>query len=426
MIRISPNAPRRNLASARQVTRTGAGSLYATLCLRCAFFILALAGCAAHSPRSLENVQVRTESPPRFWLAEAKKHQLLMQDGCLSILVPDGALWAFGDTFFGTRGKDGRLQFTGALSNCALHVRPTRLPDSKSCAAAIDDAFSTPSVTYLAEASGAPRPLIPYVEGEQFDKIGIWPGGGIHINGATYAFWGRVERFGTGGWDFRDAGHGLSVARGPDYVFERVAFPPDAPMPNCPAAMVDGRDGYLYLYFTQSAGFASAVYVARVAPDALADPRQWRYFAGPAAGANDADAKVSRAVAGDFPSTSTYPGAAIVDGVYAQVSVAWNPWLRAWVMLHVGSLFEKPREIFIRIAPRPEGPYSPPVSVLALDGKVGEGLRGLLYCAYLHPELFRGGGRIMPFTYCTIGEEDVPRYAEIHLKEKSNKRRAGY
>ena len=40
--------------------------------------------------------------------------------------------------------------------------------------------------------------------------------------------------------------------------------------------------------------------------------------------------------------------------------------------------------------------------IMRLEGKVGEAFKGLIYCPYLHPELFREKGRIMPFTYCVL------------------------
>ena len=88
-------------------------------------------------------------------------------------------------------------------------------------------------------------------------------------------------------------------------------------------------------------------------------------------------------------------------------------------MLHVGGLFGEPRSVFLRTAESPAGPWSKPTRVFSLGGELGKDFAGLLYCPFLHPELFRENGRIMTFTYCMHGETlSNPSLVEIELNRK--------
>ncbi|MGQ0658767.1 MAG: hypothetical protein ACT4NU_11860 [Chromatiales bacterium] len=98
------------------------------------------------------------------------------------------------------------------------------------------------------------------------------------------------------------------------------------------------------------------------------------------------------------------------------VSVAWNAYLGRLVMLHVGGLTRDPRSVYLRTAENPWGPWSDPTRVLSLGGKLGKDFAGLIYCPYLHPELFRKNGRILAFTYCIHGKGNGnPSLVEIEL-----------
>lgn len=88
-------------------------------------------------------------------------------------------------------------------------------------------------------------------------------------------------------------------------------------------------------------------------------------------------------------------------------------------MLHVGGLFREPRSVFLRTAKSPAGPWSKPTRVLSLGGELGQDFVGLLYCPFLHPELFREDGRIMAFTYCVHGDPfSNPSLVEMELNRE--------
>jgi hypothetical protein len=346
-----------------------------------------LIGCVTR-PLSLADFDLYSERVAwEAWKEAMEAAKIVAQDGGNPILLPEGALVTFGDTFLGGRGENGVPELTGALSNSALRFR--KQGDST-------------SVAYLMDERGFAQPIIPFEGSETFDKAGIWPSAGIHLDGTTYLYSGFVRRFGTGTWDFEAAGRGLAKAVRENLVFTRLKESP----PITPHAILRGSGDTLYLYFLHGEGFQSAVYLARVAADDIEEPHAYRYW--------DTQAH-------DFKNL-TPPGDPLVEGVYGQVSVVWNSYLRSYVMLHVGSLFERPREIFLRTAPRPWGPFSDPVSVWKSEripsgeeGEVQEGLKGLFYCAYLQPHLFRNNGRVMAFTFCEIKDWAVPQLVEVTL-----------
>jgi hypothetical protein len=87
------------------------------------------------------------------------------------------------------------------------------------------------------------------------------------------------------------------------------------------------------------------------------------------------------------------------------VSVAWNAYLGKYVMAS-SSDFYHPREIRFLVAEAPYGPWSRPVARFEVP-EYRQGKRvELVYCSFLHPELFREGGRVMNLTF-TPGLENA-------------------
>jgi hypothetical protein len=88
----------------------------------------------------------------------------------------------------------------------------------------------------------------------------------------------------------------------------------------------------------------------------------------------------------------------LVSNVPGQVSVAWNPYLKKYVMAS-SSDFSRPRKIRFFLADAPCGPWGSPVWRIEVP-KCRQGKRvKLVYCAYLHPELCRENGRVMNLTF---------------------------
>ena len=84
--------------------------------------------------------------------------------------------------------------------------------------------------------------------------------------------------------------------------------------------------------------------------------------------------------------------------------------------------FSYPRQIRFLVADAPYGPWSRPVASIEVP-KQRQGKRvDLVYCAYLHPELFRGNGQTMNLTY-SLGLTDAGFDANCEMVEIQLKRR---
>lgn len=147
--------------------------------------------------------------------------------------------------------------------------------------------------------------------------------------------------------------------------------------------------------------------LARVRPGKIEDPGSYEFY-------TSAKTKFS---------SKKEASSLLVENVAGQVSVAWNKYLGKYMMA-VSSDFRKPREIRFHIADVPYGPWSPPIARI----EVPESLQGkhvdLVYCTYLHPELFREDGRIMNLTFTPrlheAGFDGNCEMVEIELKRQNS------
>lgn len=341
-------------------------------------------------PSVLGRYRVEATEREAFWTAAAQRASVQFQDGGMSVAMPDGsALWTFGDTFLGQgTNADGRPKLDGGVSSTACRVRAT--PQG-------------PTVEYVNLAGKDRRAdfLLPLDKSETWQRHRIWPLGGVHVDGTTYLYYTRVVVNDKEALGFEPDGAGLATAHGTATTFQRRLMP-DArpPLPLEPACVLaDGGD--LYLYGIDRVGqLESRVILARVAAKEAHRPAAYRFWTG-----------------GENFSASKQDAATLVRDVWGQTSVAWNDYLKRYVMLHVGGVFHRPRTVYLRTSEKLLGPWSEPVQVFSLPGELGKHLEGLIYCAYLHPELFRDNGRVMPFTYCTLQKLGNPKLVEIELRE---------
>jgi hypothetical protein len=151
--------------------------------------------------------------------------------------------------------------------------------------------------------------------------------------------------------------------------------------PVAPTQIIEAG-GWLYLFEIKELKGKQGVALARMRPEKIEDPDAYEYYTG----------------AGPEFSPRKEAAAVLVENVPGQVSVAWNAYLKEYVIAS-SSDFERPREIRLLVADAPYGPWSPPVARVEVP-EYRQGKRvELVYCAYLHPELFRENGRVMNLTY---------------------------
>jgi hypothetical protein len=337
---------------------------------------------------------VHTNFLGSLWNGSHARASIVSQDGGESFVVPGGAIWAFGDTFKGSRSADGTPHFAGGAISCAIAFLGQ---DAKSY---------PPAFNYLVSSNGdAVSPFEFFPNEQPVERYRIWPLGGIHVNGQYYLFYSLIEVFGNGQWDFRGVGSGLGrskVALGP---YERLRPHGDWRFPVEPTQVIEA-DGWLYLFGIKEFKGTQGVALARVRPEKIEDPDAYEFFTG----------------AGPEFSARKKAAALLVGNVPGQVSVAWNPYLKKYVMAS-SSDFDHPREIRFLIADAPYGPWSPPVARVEVP-EYRQGKRvELVYCAYLHPELFRENGRVMNLTYTPglkdAGFDDNCEMVEIELRRRN-------
>jgi hypothetical protein len=363
------------------------------------FIILGLAlfvpGCSSSisskTPTDAPFKIVQSKSLGSIWNASHAKASIVSQDGGESFAVPGGAIWAFGDTFKGSRSADGAPHYAGGAESCTIAFLPT------------NSAPYPPAFSYLVSTNGAISPFT-YFTNEPPKRYRIWPLGGIYLNGQSYLYYSLIEIFGTGSWDFRGVGAGLgrsATALGP---YKRLQPHGDWHFPIEPTQVLEA-DGWLYLYGIKEANGKQGVILARVRPENIEDPGAYEFYsgAGPQFSPRKSDASI------------------LIANVPGQVSVAWNAYLQKYVMASSSDFFHS-REIRLHVADAPCGPWSPPVARVELPARRQGKRLNLAYCAYLHPELFRENGRVMILTYspglqdagfdgnCEIVEIEIKRH----------------
>jgi hypothetical protein len=339
-----------------------------------------VSGCSTTAPTGGQNGRpfeiVQTHFLGSLWNAAHARASIISQDGGESFVVPGGAIWAYGDTFKGSRSADGTPHFAGGSISTAIAFLAdgaTRYP---------------PAFDYLVSSNGdavSPFKLLPTELPAKDYRI--WPLGGIHVNGRYYLYYSLINIFGTGSWDFRGVGSGLGrspVALG---HYERLQPHGNWRFPVDPTQVIEA-DGWLYLFGIETYHGKSGVALARVRPEKIEDPGAYEFYAG--AGPNFSSRKEDATV--------------LVENVPGQVSVAWNPYLKQYLMAS-SSDFDHPREIRLMVADAPYGPWSPSVARIQVSDHAQGKEVEMAYCTYFHPELFRENGRVMVLTY-SLGLKD--------------------
>ncbi|WP_019586189.1 DUF4185 domain-containing protein [Deinococcus apachensis] len=141
------------------------------------------------------------------------------------------------------------------------------------------------------------------------------------------------------------------------------------------------RGGYVYALGTPCGRFGD-VRLARVRPDAVAQPERWEYFTG-------LDGSGQPQFVND-PSRA----AAVIRGPVGEASVLWNPYLGRWMYTYLN---EGTAALELREARVPWGPWSAP-HTLATAADYPQ-----LYGAFMTPAYLKDGGRTLYFVMSQFG-----------------------
>ena len=341
-----------------EATRHGLGKFFV------AVIALALAGCAVAPPRV-----ARVEFGGSIWTEGQRRASVLFQDGGQSLPVAGGALWAFGDTFYGATATNATPQLSqckGAQSTTIafLPAGQTNLP---------------PTLEYFTDSNGVVANPFEYLPDEDLKHHRIWPGDGISIGSRIYLSYSViVVTDEPGPWNFHGIGAGLAVAETPLGRFVRLRPDGRWRFPVVPAQILREGDR---LYLPEISEAPKGLILARVNAPEIENPAAYEFFTGQGWSTNRADVKV------------------ILREAYGQVSVMWVPALQRYLMATSSDFFH-PHEIQFRQAKQIEGPWSAParIPVPEMPGKK----TSLIYCIFLHPELSDDQSLRFVVTFCRM------------------------
>ena len=294
---------------------------------------------------------------------------IISQDGGLSYAVPGGSLWCFGDTFKGSRDATGKPHFAGGAVSCALAFLKEK------------DKGTPPVLDFLTGSDGIVAQAIEFLPAESWDHHRIWPLGGIYLNGKSYIYYSLIE-IGEGTWNFKGVGSGLASAVQPLSIHDRIQTDQGWRFPVEPACVVAAGD-WVYLYEVQERGDRHRLWLSRVRPAEIENPKAYQFQCGPGAA---------------FSRDKSQQVPLMTKDIYGQASVVWNEYLQKYILASSSSFFG-PREIRFHTADEPFGPWTDAVASVTTPEHLQQKKVELVYCSYFHPEFFRENGRIMNLTF---------------------------
>jgi hypothetical protein len=331
---------------------------------------------------------------PELTTDSARSSQVLYQDGALATPVPRGTLWTFGDTFTGTRADDGKPNYTGCLFSTMAFLTKS-------------DKGWPPRLKYFVGSDGLAASPLALTPTEDPKTRRLWPLAGAWIpspsdesDGIAYMFYGLIDITGPGPWGFKPVGAGLAKSQTPFGPYDRLHTPDGSlgAWPIDPSSIVQ-KDGQLYLYaprrFKGDKDLSSGLLISRVTPEHIEDPAHYEFFAG--VDPQGEPTWLPRIEA-------AHPAA---EDVWGQASVAWNPYLKAYVLATSANIF-KHDQIQLRQSATPWGPWrpiGPADGFITVSERQGETTQ-LIYCTMLHPELDEHSGRVMTLTFCRMFKRD--------------------
>lgn len=325
-----------------------------------------------------------------FPRARADGWAMAGQDGGQAIALDHGTLLVFSDSLIVPTNGHNEIELDAETlarvgvfrPNCIAHLQG-------------DLRAGRGELSYVTGSDGLPAPILVATPEEQRERLRFWPAHGLLHDGFVHLFYLGIQTIAPRDpWGFRNVGVGVARIDPATGECERVRIDGDWRL--WPPRSDDFHFGvhvlteqeHAYVFGSTRHQFETSALVARVAPDRLAEPDAYEFY----------DPQGDRWVreadeAGDLgPSGGDF-------------SIAWNEYLEAYVMVYVEA-FSK--SLAVRVAERPQGPYSPPELVGRLQhAPTSE----LVYLAVQYPGLARTGGRRILVSYCE------PRFAMPSLLE---------
>jgi hypothetical protein len=310
-----------------------------------------------------------------------------MRDGGFSAVVNNRSVWVYGDTFLAFPNEDNKRLLTNSQSSTSDEDAGDGLYGFEEN---LDDV-------------GAPVQFIPFTEDEiSFNEAhegeactetpcearwAIWPGTIIvdEKKGLAYLFYGKFYaekgefNFECKGrsvaiWDTRDGTTPKRIAFNAVEGFPTLLFSQDEPRFGS-AAVIVNNVAYVYGCSLDRSSMTKPCHLARVRLEGILDKDQWTYY--------QSDGTWSGQMEGLDP---------VFNG-NNMMSVFYNTYLDSYVAIYTEPL---ENHIMMRVAPRPEGPWSSPRLLWTAEASRPS---GWIYDALAHPEYSSLDDRLIYVTH---------------------------
>lgn len=306
-------------------------------------------------------------------------------DEAMSVLLPDGRVaWFFGDTNLGTVNPDGsRPANSPMVHNSIVLQQGNQLTQTL-----VGGTAAEPKSYVGSETDGEP------------DDLGWWPGEGRVVGNQLQVFYTHVGSGGGGALSYVTLDRAIATFSLPNLTLQSLTSLRLNNDIGWGAAMVDGQDGYTYIYGIVSADDVNHLHVARAPSNELLGPvdaptSAWRFWTGAPDLASQWSAEES-----DSVSTMT--------GVGSGFSVKYLNGRFVLVTLDLSQPFTN--RVLAFSAATAAGPFIYPTLLYKAPDAVGN---RYVYNARIHPEQNGSGGFVVSYNVNSLSPGDT--YANVHF-----------
>jgi hypothetical protein len=392
---------------------------------------------------------IKTKAKAAGTLFKENTVRVLGHDGAYSIPLKDGKVfWCFGDTLLGPERKEydpKKVDLTEWCFNDPWAKKNIRMISNSgliSQAQKIQELITGGFQYYTQECNledekvVEAREIIPVpkkLQGTMKERMAFWPFDGIEVDGTLYVFYFMVKCIMTKMYVY---GAGLAKSTYPYENFQRLCSTDPVlngktdksersyvwwdnsrslrnlrQVPGFGTAVLKRtNDNYLYLYGSklEKTGkcVVHAVSLARVRKNAIEYLEEYQYLI-----ESPSERNSYKCEWGDRPRES----AIIFDGNANELSVSYNPYLEKYVTVYSStrSLFKEREcdEIHMRVADRPEGPWSLPMVIYRPERSWK---KDFCYAAKEHPE-YSSDGKTVFVTYVSH-QRYFPELVEVQVE----------